>query len=269
MIQDIKRLGVVLSGGGAKGAYEVGVFRVLASCGLTDRICAISGCSIGAYNELLYTMRGIGAVKKFLYDFPALMAPRGDEGKLLSGKKALYSSEGIAAYLREALAGEKRIKPLPRLYACAYSVPNGRPEYFLLNSCTAEEAVNICVASGSLPDCFAPAVIGGMPYTDGGVVPAQCADGEPADKIPLAPLLREDLDCILTVFLNAEDTIDFSGVPSSCRYYELRPSEPLEETPHSGTLDFSPAKLEHHEILGSADMRGLLEKIGYRPESAS
>ena len=262
MNQDIKRLGIVLSGGGAKGAYEVGVFRALASCGLVEKIHAFSGCSIGAYNELLYAMSGIEEVRKFLYAFPTLIISRKDGGKLLSGEKALYSSEGIATYLKNAMGGKQNIRPLPKLYACAYSVLHRRPEYFLLNSLTMDEAVNACIASGSLPDYFVPAIIQGMPYTDGGVVPLQCSGGEPGDKIPLSPLLYEDLDCILTVFLNAENTVDSSAIPPSCRYYELRPSEPLESSPHSGTLDFSPPKLQHHEDLGFSDMNSLLVKIG-------
>lgn len=42
------RIGLVLSGGGAKGAYEVGVIKALAERGL--RIHAIAGASIGALN---------------------------------------------------------------------------------------------------------------------------------------------------------------------------------------------------------------------------
>lgn len=43
-----RRLGLVLSGGGACGAYEIGVIRVLARLGLTPHV--IAGASIGALN---------------------------------------------------------------------------------------------------------------------------------------------------------------------------------------------------------------------------
>ena len=46
--------GLVLSGGGGKGAYQVGVFRALAEKGLLDYITAISGASVGALNLLMY-----------------------------------------------------------------------------------------------------------------------------------------------------------------------------------------------------------------------
>lgn len=47
-------LGLVLSGGGAKGAYEVGVWSSLYEAGLTKDVVAISGTSIGAVNAALF-----------------------------------------------------------------------------------------------------------------------------------------------------------------------------------------------------------------------
>ena len=47
-------IGLVLSGGGAKGAYEVGVWSVLHEAGLTKEVVAISGTSIGAVNAALF-----------------------------------------------------------------------------------------------------------------------------------------------------------------------------------------------------------------------
>ena len=42
-----KKLGLVLSGGGAKGAYQAGMLRALAEKGLTDTITEVAGTSIG------------------------------------------------------------------------------------------------------------------------------------------------------------------------------------------------------------------------------
>ena len=47
-------IGLVLSGGGAKGAYEVGVWQALHESGLAGDIVAISGTSIGAVNAALF-----------------------------------------------------------------------------------------------------------------------------------------------------------------------------------------------------------------------
>ena len=51
-------LGLVLSGGGAKGAYEVGVWKALSEVGLTNRIAAISGTSVGSINAALFAAVG-------------------------------------------------------------------------------------------------------------------------------------------------------------------------------------------------------------------
>ncbi|MBQ6923075.1 MAG: patatin-like phospholipase family protein [Kiritimatiellae bacterium] len=48
-------IALVLSGGGAKGAYEVGVWQALHDVGLADDIAAVSGTSIGAVNAALFS----------------------------------------------------------------------------------------------------------------------------------------------------------------------------------------------------------------------
>ena len=47
-------LGLVLSGGGAKGAYEVGVWETLEAAGVAKDVVAISGTSVGALNAALF-----------------------------------------------------------------------------------------------------------------------------------------------------------------------------------------------------------------------
>ncbi len=47
-------LGLVLSGGGAKGAYEVGVWQTLVEKGLASHVRANSGTSVGAINAALF-----------------------------------------------------------------------------------------------------------------------------------------------------------------------------------------------------------------------
>ena len=46
---------VVLSGGGSKGAYQIGVWKYLEECGLAQHICAVSGTSVGALNAALFS----------------------------------------------------------------------------------------------------------------------------------------------------------------------------------------------------------------------
>ena len=59
-------LGLVLSGGGAKGAYEVGVWQELEAAGLASHVKAISGTSVGAINAALFATRPAAAEKLWL-----------------------------------------------------------------------------------------------------------------------------------------------------------------------------------------------------------
>jgi len=55
----MRKLGLVLSGGGAKGAYEIGVYKALDVLGVTKFIDAFTGTSVGALNSVLIDDRGI------------------------------------------------------------------------------------------------------------------------------------------------------------------------------------------------------------------
>ena len=50
-----REYGLVLSGGGAKGAFEIGVWRWLERTGLIRKIRGISGTSVGALNSILFS----------------------------------------------------------------------------------------------------------------------------------------------------------------------------------------------------------------------
>ncbi len=50
-----REYGLVLSGGGAKGAFEIGVWRWLERTGLIRKITGISGTSVGALNSVLFS----------------------------------------------------------------------------------------------------------------------------------------------------------------------------------------------------------------------
>ena len=51
-------IGLVLSGGGAKGAYEVGVWKAICEAGLDRRIGAMSGTSVGSLCAVLFSSVG-------------------------------------------------------------------------------------------------------------------------------------------------------------------------------------------------------------------
>lgn len=59
-------LGLVLSGGGARGAYEVGVWQELQTAGAASNVAAISGTSVGAINAALFATHPDSAERLWL-----------------------------------------------------------------------------------------------------------------------------------------------------------------------------------------------------------
>ena len=53
-MQDKDSIGLVLSGGGAKGAFQAGVWKVMNEFGLADKVRVISGTSAGAINAAAF-----------------------------------------------------------------------------------------------------------------------------------------------------------------------------------------------------------------------
>ena len=54
MCREDMRIGLVLSGGGGKGSYQIGVWKALNELGITPHIHAVAGTSVGALNAVLF-----------------------------------------------------------------------------------------------------------------------------------------------------------------------------------------------------------------------
>lgn len=268
-----KRIGLVLSGGGAKGAYQVGMFKAMEELGIMPRVVSLSGCSIGAYAAAIYSLRGLDEYRNFLHNFPRLLAegeslePAAvDAAKALVAKgrvslerfisdRSFWQHEGVGLYryVRSLVSGGVAERCGRRINVCGYSLEKERPVYFDLNSLDDEEKALAIIGSGSLQFLLKPVALHGHHLVDGGVVPVICKTPAPADKIPLLPMAAEDVDCIIVNFLIASDSVNRELVPQGIDYLELRPSAPLEDFPGAGTLDFAPEKLASHERLGYSD----------------
>ncbi|MCD6482291.1 MAG: patatin-like phospholipase family protein, partial [Candidatus Izimaplasma sp.] len=52
----MKKIGIALAGGGARGAYQIGAWKALSELGIVDKISAYSGASVGSLNAALFAM---------------------------------------------------------------------------------------------------------------------------------------------------------------------------------------------------------------------
>lgn len=156
--QKSKRLGLALSGGGAKGFAHIGVFKMLEECGLRPDI--IAGTSVGALMGTLFA-DGYGAdeIKELFTgrefsEFAQLQLP----------KSGLFDSKRFRDFLKRHLRA-KNIEDLKiPMVIVATDLDNGISHEFRTGP-----IVEAVTASCSIPIIFSPVVIEGIHYVDGGL----------------------------------------------------------------------------------------------------
>ena len=103
MQTNISKVGLVLSGGGAKGAYQVGVLRYMAEIGMN--VDAISGASIGALNgAIISNAKNINEASEHLAKLWSTLA---EESPLKFNKAAIVPYLGFAMIM-----GSERLSPV-------------------------------------------------------------------------------------------------------------------------------------------------------------
>jgi NTE family protein len=186
---------LVLQGGGALGAYECGVYKVLSE--RLDDLSIISGTSIGAINAGVIARnfgapdRGVSALEAFWHDLAFPRFPDWGSNpwmRLLGSFQAVATSMtfgnphlflpdlfgGGAPYstnpMRQTVAatmGTYLKDTLPRLIVTAVELEKSQPRAF--DSAEGDITPDHIVASGSLPPGFPPTEIEGSHYWDGGL----------------------------------------------------------------------------------------------------
>ncbi len=152
------KLGLALSGGGARGFAHLGVFKFLEDCGMKPDI--ISGTSAGALMGALYAdgysveeIKGLFSGREFS-DFAQLQIP----------KSGVFDSQRFRSFLRRHLRA-KAIEDLKIPMAIvATDLDNGESRTF-----RSGPLVDVITASCSIPIIFSPVVINGVHYVDGGL----------------------------------------------------------------------------------------------------
>ncbi|WP_162146790.1 patatin-like phospholipase family protein [Acholeplasma granularum] len=202
MSKDKLKVGLMLGGGGAKGAYQLGVIKALEEAKLLKHINSISGVSIGAINTLLLMsnkkyqeMSKIWEIldnenvfgtrvnqifkKNRLYDFNSVAQNLVKHVNLKDIKKSKYNGYATAAliYDKESLIHQIKTDTMKK-------------HVFHLNKF--EDPYLAAMASSSIPVVFGPTKINGKNYVDGGVI----------DNYPIQPLIDDGCNLIFTVALD-------------------------------------------------------------------
>ncbi len=238
------KTGLVLCGGGGKGAYQVGVLKALKEQGLLDDVTAISGASIGAVNAVLYAMDDI----QLMYDAWDDMDMRtlfDVDLELLIERNILFSRDETLKLISKYMDFDKLKNSEYDIYASICKIVPGevelKPEYRKLTDYDVNTTKNILLASTALPLIYESVEIDGGFYRDGGI----------CDNTPIKPLYDAGIRRFIVICMKQNKQINESNWPDA-EFITITPSRDLGKLVE-GTLNFSEKAIDFRELLGYKD----------------
>jgi len=285
----MKDFGLVLAGGGGKGAYQIGVWRCLKEYGMDRHIRAVSGTSVGALNGALIAQGDYDKADGLWRALSSeqILAPKRLEEKLhsadlmaagkaalddlrtaagtsvltlatlqetaetmIGGSRGIFSRSGLLELMEHGL-DFRRIAAgdIPCFVTCL-SFPALKVERFDLRRHAPEEAKPLLLASSAIPLVFNAERFRDRSYYDGGVPGL-------GDNVPVAPLYDMGIRNLLVVHLDRDQPVDRTAFPGA-HIYEVVPSVDLGNF-FTGALNFSAETAALHMDRGYADMKAILD----------
>lgn len=238
--------GLVLAGGGGKGAYQIGAFRALREYGVDNYVTAVSGVSVGALNLVLFAYND----QKMAEEVWRNITPKqflAIDPDMIDFKEGLAPRSGLTEILDNYIDLEIIRKNERRLYVAltevdaAGNAKNGLARYFSLNYQGDSRIRKLLLASSALPILYEPVEIDGKLYKDGGL----------KDNLPIAPLYAEGLRHFIVVGLNPDTRIHTDRFPDS-EFVFIKPGATIGGF-LDGTLDFTPDGARARMEIGYMD----------------
>lgn len=265
------KIGLVLSGGGGKGAYELGVWKSLKDLKLDNYIDVFSGTSIGAFNAVLFAQDDMRLAEELwneitmdkLVPLSKFELFKKGMGLVIGAKNINFAKKYMNQNLEEGAVSKDgaveiiekylkidRIKKREKVcYVACTELPDIKVKYFRLNNYEDKVAKAMVLASASLPLIYDSTAIFECNYVDGGIV----------DNTPIQPVYGEGCDIIIVVLLSKDGKVDRSLYPNT-HIIEIYPRN-LEETVITGTLNLDHDSKRNRIKEGYNDTKVLLEPI--------
>ena len=272
---NFRKLGLTLSGGGGKGAYQIGVWQALRDLGLDSQLSAISGSSVGGLNGAMFAQGKLDQAKSMwlniesrnmlsLQDVPgltsrlALLTASGIISPVLShflSTKGFFKQDGLGSMIAEGLdAGRLASSALP-LTVALHNCAANRVDYLSVRD--THTAAQMLLGTAALPLIFDEVAIGDSTYTDGGFYWG--LPNKQVDNTPIRPLIEAGCDTILVVYLSPDDlSIDPRHYPG-VRIVPIIPANSLGGV--TATLDFSNEGAARRMEQGYADALQVLRHL--------
>lgn len=253
----MQRIGVVLEGGGVKGAYQAGVFKAFSE--LNVRFDGVVGTSIGAVNGALYLQGGYEKIESVwktvrlntVFDFTdeeiekvldLKVAPAVVEyfKRRLAEKGSLIEKSYLKAqeFFRNSVDEDAIRNSGKDFGVVTFNISDLKPVEIMMSKIESGKLADFVIASATFP-IFPPKVIDGKKYIDGGVY----------DNMPINLLARNGYDKMLVIRTNPmtkkpKRPIEKDGL----EIYYIAPSEDLGKA-----MAFSSSRVKKFMEMGYHD----------------
>ena len=271
VIDTTKEYGLVLEGGGAKGAYQIGAWKALKEANI--RIKGIAGTSVGALNGALICMGDLEKAES-LWENISYSQIMSVDDKIMEdifkqkkiSRDALkdmmdYISDGGVDItpLKELIAecvDEEKIQNSPMdLYIHTFSVDEMRELNVDLKEIEPELIKDFLLASSYIFPIFKSEKLHGKTYIDGVAI----------NNVPVDTLIEKEYKDIIIVRIFGIGREKKVKIPEDTTIYTIAPTVSL-----GSILDFNPKKSKMHLKRGYFDtmrvLYGLAGKIYYIDE---
>ena len=263
-LDNSKTYAIALEGGGAKGAYEVGVWQALEEAGI--KYNAVSGTSVGALNGAMMVMRDLeGAVRAWkdirLSDVIDLEGDQEENlHKVLNGEVDLHDIQELIpqaldiirnrgldvaplrAWVHE-VADEKKIKASDvEFFVSTVSLTDKKSLEVKVNDLPEDEICDMLLASAYHPS-FRLEKLGGKYYADGGFV----------DTLPLHVLVENGYKDIIAVRIPGHGIERRFRIPEDVNITLISTNSDL-----GGVLNFDAEQSRRNMLIGYLDAKRVL-----------
>jgi len=251
-----KTYALVLEGGGARGAYQVGAWKALSENGI--RYNAVAGSSVGALNGAMMAMRRLEQAEELWNNIRFSRVMDVDDSvmeKIFDGRLKEIDFKELARDIGEILrGGGLDVTPLKELlselvdenciresdvdfYIATFSVTEMKELYLRAKELEPGALHDMLLASAYYP-AFKNEPLRGKRYIDGGV----------QDVLPLSPLIENGYKDILAIRVYGFGVEKRVEIPEDVSVTTIAPTEKL-----GSVMDFSTDQAREHFKMGYYD----------------
>lgn len=256
---------LLLGGGGAKGAFQIGAWQALQETPLLSEIRCVAGCSVGALNAVLYALGDLDFARDLWNSIrPSDLLALGAQG-------AFFSRDGLIRMIGQLPLERIRNSPL-RIHVSVQHVESGQPVFFELNGLPDDSIRTLLLASSAIPHIYAPERYLGAEYKDG----SGTAEGD----MCISPCYAQGHRDMLIVSLRHQFTVYGGQAPGilrkgasdlttrypDCTFTLVKPINPMGNL-ISSTLNFAQTKIQKHMQQGYADTKTSLGGFSGEPQT--